>query len=85
LASVTRRLSDDIVQIDPATGKVVAFYDFSALYPASNRHSMDEVLNGIAYDPDTKYFYLTGKLWPKYYKVAFCDSALLSSSNCPKR
>jgi hypothetical protein len=58
------------VQIDPATGKVVAFYDFSALYPSKERSSIDQVLNGIAYDPAEDVFYLTGKWWPKYYKGA---------------
>lgn len=64
------RLSDDIVQIDPATGKVVAFYDFSSLYPSKQRTSMDQVLNGIAYDAAEDVFYLTGKWWPKFYKGA---------------
>jgi len=65
-------LADDIVQIDPSTGKVVAFYDFSALYPQSQRVSVDQVLNGIAFDSTEDVFYLTGKWWPKYYKIKMC-------------
>jgi glutaminyl-peptide cyclotransferase len=68
-------MADDIVQIDPATGKVVAFYDFSSLYPNRSRRSMDDVLNGIAYDSADKVFYLTGKRWPKVFKVKLCDAA----------
>lgn len=63
------RLSDDIVQIDPATGKVVAFYDMSTLYPIRQRSKVDDVLNGIAFDQEEDVFYLTGKNWSKYYKV----------------
>lgn len=63
------RLSDDIVQIDPADGKIVAFHDFSSLFPAQNRKNVDQVLNGIAYDGQEDVFYLTGKWWPKYYKI----------------
>lgn len=37
------RLADDIVQIDPATGKVVAFYDLSTLYPPNTRSKVSEV------------------------------------------
>lgn len=29
------------------------------------------VLNGIAYNPDTDTFYMTGKLWPKLFEVRF--------------
>eukprot|EP00624_Nannochloropsis_granulata_P001944 evm.model.NODE_19262_length_43251_cov_28.561583.9 len=65
-------LADDIVQIDPSTGKVVAFYDFSVLYPHTQRVSVDQVLNGIAYDSTEDVFYLTGKWWPKYFKVKMC-------------
>ena len=66
-------MADDIVQIDPVTGKVVAFHDFSGLYPNPSRSSTDDVLNGIAFDPVSDVFYLTGKRWNKYFKVAFCS------------
>ncbi|HZI63656.1 MAG TPA: glutaminyl-peptide cyclotransferase, partial [Thermoanaerobaculia bacterium] len=32
-----------------------------------------EVLNGIAYDPERKVFYLTGKRWPKLFEVRFVE------------
>ena len=65
-------LTDDIVQIDPASGKVVAFHDFSALFPHHLRVSLDQVLNGIAFDAENDIFYLTGKWFPKYFKVKIC-------------
>lgn len=65
-------LADDIIQIDPNTGKVVAFYDFSSLYPSRERKNIDQVLNGIAFDPQEDVFYLTGKWWPEYFKIKIC-------------
>jgi len=61
--------SDTIVKIDLATGKVVAEFDASMLVPPHLRASPDAVLNGIAYDPASDSFYLTGKLWPVLYRV----------------
>lgn len=61
--------STRIVQIEKATGRVVAEYDAASLVPASLRGSADAVLNGIAYDPETDTFLLTGKLWPVMYRV----------------
>lgn len=63
-------LSDLIVVIDPASGVVEATLDASALRPAgAPRDDDDFALNGIAFDPSTGHFYLTGKLWPVLYEV----------------
>ena len=32
-----------------------------------------EVLNGIAYNPTTETFYITGKWWPKMFEVRFVE------------
>jgi glutaminyl-peptide cyclotransferase len=64
---------DSIVKIDPATGKVVAIIDASGLLTPEEDRSAD-VLNGIAYDPATGDFYLTGKLWPKLFRVRWVES-----------
>ena len=61
--------SDSLFIIDPANGRVLAVVDASGLTARSGRRSADEVLNGIAYDPSKKVFYLTGKKWPKMFKV----------------
>jgi glutaminyl-peptide cyclotransferase len=55
--------SDRIVRIDKATGDVVAEIDATPLNPQSGRPVGDPeaVLNGIAWDPDTDTFYLTGQ------------------------
>lgn len=62
-------LEDYIVIIDPRTGAVTGRIDCRNLLPASLKDSSTDVLNGIAYHPETKSVYLTGKYWPKMYKV----------------
>lgn len=62
--------SDRIVRIDKASGVVIAEYDGSVLQPEAGR-PMDvrAVLNGIAHDPASDTFYLTGKTWPSMFEV----------------
>lgn len=66
--------STDILQIHKGTGEVVAEFDAASLVPAGvARGDPDRVLNGIAYDPASESFYLTGKLWPVMYRVRLVD------------
>ena len=58
-----------IVKINPATGSVVAYYDFSELVKKHAGANRDQVLNGIAYDAKRKGYWITGKLWSKQYLV----------------
>lgn len=60
--------TDTIARIDAATGSVTAWIDASALPEAGRRR---EVLNGIAALPGGEEFWITGKLWPSMYRVAF--------------
>jgi len=60
--------SDEIVRIDPASGKVAEVFDASNLLTDAERAGAD-VLNGIAWDPKRKLFLITGKLWPKLFEV----------------
>ena len=62
--------TDDIVRIDPASGRVTAVIDASGLLTPAERQRA-EVLNGIAWDPAKKTFLITGKLWPKMFEVTF--------------
>ena len=61
---------DFIVKIDPATGIVREKIDASGLLTAVEAKDAD-VLNGIAYDRTDATFYITGKRWPKLFKVRF--------------
>jgi glutaminyl-peptide cyclotransferase len=59
-----------IIQVDPKTGKVIGKVDLSAL--GNEIQAVDpnaDVLNGIAYDKNSKAFLITGKLWPKSYLI----------------
>ena len=62
--------TDTIVRIDPASGKVTAEIDASGLLTADEKRGTD-VLNGIAYNPASKTFLLTGKYWPAMFEVRF--------------
>ncbi|HET9139603.1 glutaminyl-peptide cyclotransferase [Actinophytocola sp.] len=62
--------TDEIVRIDPATGQVTAEVDLANLLTEEERGSAD-VLNGIAAIPGTDEFLVTGKYWPKMFRVKF--------------
>jgi glutaminyl-peptide cyclotransferase len=59
-----------ILKIDPRTGTVVGKLDLSQL--ANEIQQMDpdaDVLNGIAYDKNSRALLVTGKLWPRAYLI----------------
>ena len=61
--------SDEIVIINPRTGKVEGVIDCSGLLPRKLHSDTTDVLNGIAFNPVDGKIYLTGKNWPKMYEV----------------
>ena len=63
--------TEDIVRVDPATGEVTALIDASGLLGAADYQAGAEVLNGIAWMPETKTFLITGKRWPLMFEVEF--------------
>ncbi len=80
-------LTDQIMRIDKKTGNVTGVIDASGLISAAERAQAgtNGVLNGIAYDPQTQTFYITGKLWPWIFDVQFVpDSrAITQQSTTP--
>jgi glutaminyl-peptide cyclotransferase len=59
-----------ILKIEPTKGEVVAKIDLSSIIQqekAQNKNA--EFINGIAYNADTKKFYITGKNWSKIYEL----------------
>ena len=61
-----------IIKIDPNSGQVVAKLDLTDLI---NRVKAEapyiNELNGIAYNTETKKFYVTGKHWPQIFEIQF--------------
>ncbi len=60
---------DRVVRIDPETGKVKGWINFSDLLSPQERTERVDVLNGIAYDEKQDRIFITGKLWPKLFEV----------------
>ena len=56
-----------IIVIDPKTGKVLQQISANQLAKLSKGNG--NVLNGIAYNPETKKMIVTGKYWTKYLEV----------------
>lgn len=61
--------SDEIVVIDPATGKVTGRLDMKGLLSRSDRTARTDVFNGIAWIRGTDKILVTGKYWPKLFEV----------------
>jgi glutaminyl-peptide cyclotransferase len=63
-------MRDLIVRIDSKSGRVTERIDAPNLLSPLERQGAD-VMNGIAYDPSDRTFLITGKLWPKLFRVKF--------------
>lgn len=61
--------TDDVMIISPEDGSVVGRLDLRELYPYQERKSREDVLNGIAYRPETNTFLVTGKHWPNVFEL----------------
>lgn len=62
--------TDTIVRIDPDSGAVTAEVDASGLLRPGESEGAG-VLNGVAALPGTDEFLVTGKLWPRMFRVEF--------------
>nr|WP_044201066.1 glutaminyl-peptide cyclotransferase [Oscillochloris trichoides] len=60
--------TDEIVQIDPATGEVIGTVNLAGLLTPEERFAAD-VLNGIAYDAEHDRLFVTGKHWPYLFEI----------------
>lgn len=69
--------TDDILRIDKADGALTAVIDASGLLTDEQRAGLgsEAVLNGIAYNPDTDTFYVTGKDWAWLFEVRFVEAS----------
>jgi glutaminyl-peptide cyclotransferase len=62
--------TDAILRIDPNTGRVLTVINAAGLLEPAEESAAD-VLNGIAFDPGSDHFFITGKLWPTVFEVSF--------------
>lgn len=65
-------LTDRIVAIDPETGAVKGELDMTGLLSPADKamtDDKDDVLNGIAWNPEKGTYYVTGKRWPKMFEI----------------
>ncbi|RYY32076.1 MAG: glutaminyl-peptide cyclotransferase [Sphingobacteriaceae bacterium] len=60
---------DAIAVIDPKSGAVEGVVNLVKLKSLVTQHTDIDVLNGIAYNPKTKTFFVTGKNWDKMFEI----------------
>ncbi|MDO4727368.1 MAG: glutaminyl-peptide cyclotransferase [Bacteroidota bacterium] len=60
---------DAIAVINPKTGAVEKVLDLSELRKQVTQHGELDVLNGIAYNKQTKTLFVTGKNWDKMFEI----------------
>ena len=58
-----------VARIDPQTGNVKGWIDFTGLLKPGEVTDEEAVLNGIAYEEAGDRLFVTGKLWPKLFEV----------------
>jgi len=61
--------SNRIARISPRTGEVLGWIDLTGLLSSVFQLDPEAVLNGIAYDPQRKRLFVTGKLWPAVFEI----------------
>lgn len=71
--------SNEIIVINPNSGKVQAVIDIAALTKRERAHKTDPnaVANGIAFDARDNSFWVTGKHWLQLYQLRINTDALL--------
>ncbi|QED37563.1 glutaminyl-peptide cyclotransferase [Antarcticibacterium arcticum] len=60
---------DGVAIINPENGAIEGLINFQGLRDQVTQHADLDVLNGIAYNPNTKKLYVTGKNWDKLFEV----------------
>lgn len=71
--------TDCISVINPQSGQVTDWVDLRGLMPLSERTQSNAVANGIAYNPQTRHWYVTGKFWSYIFEIKLHRSDLASS------
>lgn len=66
-------LKDGVMIINPENGIIEGVVDFRGLKNKVTQHEKLDVLNGIAYNPKTQTFFITGKNWDKLFEVEILE------------
>lgn len=69
-----RYQKNGVAIINPKNGAIEGVIDFSPLKKKVTQHPGLDVLNGIAYNPDTKTIFVTGKRWDKLFEVEIIEN-----------
>ena len=64
-----RYQKNGVAIINPINGAIEAVLDFKDLKNKVTNHPGLDVLNGMAFNPDTKTLFVTGKRWDKLFEV----------------
>jgi glutamine cyclotransferase len=64
---------DGVAIINPMNGAIEGVIDFRALRKKVTQHPGLDVLNGIAYNPETQTLFVTGKRWDKLFEVEIIE------------
>ncbi|KAJ0411500.1 hypothetical protein ATCC90586_001095 [Pythium insidiosum] len=75
--------TNDVLRIDARTGAVLETIDLTWMarmvpnveWLSNPQLRNDAVMNGIAFDPQTRHVFLTGKLWDSMFEVSFSSLA----------
>lgn len=70
MIAANRWYDDSIYFIDPQSGKVLATLNLSAIAGPERTRNQDQVLNGIAWHPERKTLFITGKDWSTLYELS---------------
>jgi glutamine cyclotransferase len=62
-------MTDRVAVVDPSDGRVLAWLDLSGLRSRMGRLPQEAVANGLAHDPSSGRFFVTGKLWPFLFEL----------------
>ncbi|MGC8803334.1 MAG: glutaminyl-peptide cyclotransferase, partial [Bacteroidales bacterium] len=66
--------TDDIVVIDLKQKRLMVRINLAHLLKPSDIQPNTDVLNGIAYNAQSKRFYITGKNWPKLFEIEIINT-----------
>lgn len=69
-----RYQKNGVAIINPNNGAIEAVIDFKDLKDKVAKHPGLDVLNGMAYNPETKTLFVTGKRWDKLFEVRIIPS-----------